>query len=69
MFKIMIDAVLFPSIFAYMSGILFAGTWANLGNLNSNGASPASKFGWEWRRSGGNAVDLFEQPLKQGPAI
>jgi len=57
MFKIMIDAVLFPSMFAYMSGILFAGTWANLGNPNSNGAKRALPLNSDG--SGGDQAEML----------
>jgi hypothetical protein len=41
MVKIMMDAVLVPSMWAFASGIMFAGSLANLGNLNRSGASRA----------------------------
>jgi hypothetical protein len=34
MLKIVIDAVMFPSLFAFMTGIIFAGALANLGQPN-----------------------------------
>jgi hypothetical protein len=47
--KIAIDAVLFPSMFAFVTGIVFAGTLANLGSLNRSGSNrtPPPNFGGE----------------------
>ena len=48
MVKFVIDAVLFPSMFAFMTGIMFAGAIANLGELNrtvsTNRKSPSQPF-------------------------
>jgi hypothetical protein len=48
MVKFVIDAVLFPSMFAFMTGIMFAGAVANLGEPNrtvsSNRKSPSQPF-------------------------
>jgi hypothetical protein len=34
MVKIVLDAVLFPNVLAFMTGLMFAGALANLGELN-----------------------------------
>jgi hypothetical protein len=43
MVKFVIDAVLFPSMFVFMTGIMFAGAVANLGEAKQNGFKQQEK--------------------------
>jgi hypothetical protein len=64
MVNIVIDAVLLPSVFAFMNGIVFAGTLANLGSLNSSGANrtPPTNFDGETSDQAAMWADFFCEP-------